>query len=81
MSEAEDEAVKKHPQIAQAIRAERLRYEKDANYCPRLEQLLALVKKNFPQGMSGFDVKEGMKLSQWLMIGGLATLLVLHLKD
>lgn len=54
MSEAEDEAVKEHPAIAHAIRAERLKYEKDANYCPQVERLLKEVHASFPAGMSGF---------------------------
>jgi hypothetical protein len=61
MSEAEDEAVKAHPELAAAIRTERLRYERDRSYCPKLQMLLGQVRKQMPAGMGGImpDTPQG----------------------
>lgn len=75
MSEAEDEAVKKHPDLARAIREERLHYERDAGYCPDINQLLAMTRQRFPAGMSGVDGSDS-KLSMVLLLGFAAFLLI-----
>jgi len=75
MSEAEDEAVRKYPDLARAIREERLHYERDPKYCPDINQLLLMTRKRFPAGMDGMG-DYSSKAPMVLLLGFAAFLLL-----
>ena len=51
LGEAADEAVKRFPALAKAIREERLRFEKDPSYCIDFAGLTAQVEDHLGRGM------------------------------
>lgn len=69
MSEAEDEAARDHLELAQAIRKERLQFEKDPQYCIDFAGLCAEVESRLASdGMSGL-CGAGHSLAPLLLLG------------
>lgn len=58
LAEAADEAAQRFPDLAKAIRKERLAYEKDKDYCPDFARLTKLLEKKMAaQGIQGLGAE------------------------
>jgi len=65
MGEAADEALRKHPDLAAAIRRERLAFEKDPSYCVDFAGLSAQVERLLKQPLEGWEAPASL----WLVAG------------
>lgn len=74
LAEAADEAAQRFPKLAAAIRAERLAYEKNKNYCPNFKALVGELERLLNrQGIDGLGqgFVPAANLVMGLALGGL----------